>query len=82
MFVLLSSKPPFDGENDDQIKKSIKKGKLLYEGTLASPEWKKISKLTKDFIRDKLLIADPDVRISAPEFLDHPWMKNNTKIRT
>jgi calcium-dependent protein kinase len=50
LFILLSGKPPFDGESDHEIIQKVKTGKFeMKEGA-----WFFVSKEAKDFIR-KLL---------------------------
>lgn len=34
------------------------------------------SSLASDFVK-KLLVVDPDVRMTAPQALEHPWIKNH-----
>ena len=70
MYILLSGRPPFGGDNDDEIMEQVKIGKYDLE---ESP-FDKISNSGKDLIK-KLLIFDPKKRISAREALDHPWFK-------
>lgn len=75
MYILLCAYPPFDGTNDEEIIKNVEKGKYSMDGE----EWKTISKEAKDLI-SKLLKYNPKDRISAQESLDHPWIRNNTKL--
>ena len=70
MYVLLTKKPPFNGEMTEEIIASIEKG----EYDLKSPPFDKISKSALDLIQ-KLLNKDVEKRISAQEALNHPWFK-------
>ncbi len=70
MYILLSGRPPFGGDDDNEIMSNVKKGKYDLE---TSP-FNKVSKNALDLIR-KLLIMDKDKRISAQEALNHPWFK-------
>lgn len=70
MYMLLSGKPPFDGLDDKEIIKKVKKGEI-YVNTL---EWKKKSRDAIDLLK-KLLTKDPEKRISAMEALAHPWIR-------
>jgi calcium-dependent protein kinase len=70
LYILLSGRPPFDGNDDREIVKNVKRG----EYSVNIPEFKKISEEAKDFIR-KMLTYDPSQRISAEEALNHTWIK-------
>ena len=70
MYVLLTKKPPFNGDMAEEIIASIEKG----EYDLKSPPFDKISKSALDLIQ-KLLNKDVEKRISAQEALNHPWFK-------
>ena len=72
MYVLLTKKPPFDGDMTEEIIASIEKG----EFDLKSPPFDKISKSALDLIQ-KLLNKDVEKRISAQEALNHPWFKEH-----
>lgn len=77
LYILLSAKPPFDGETDADIVQNVKKGD--YE--LTSDTWKKISKEAKDLI-SKLLVMDVNARIDAKTALAHPWFTKNKSKET
>ena len=70
MYVLLTKKPPFNGEMTEEIIASIEKG----EYDLKSSPFDKISNNALDLIQ-KLLNKDVEKRISAQEALNHPWFK-------
>ena len=70
MYVLLTKKPPFNGDMAEEIIASIEKG----EYDLKSPPFDKISNSALDLIQ-KLLNKDVEKRISAQEALNHPWFK-------
>ena len=63
-YILLSGKPPFDGVDDKEIIKRVKKGEILVN-TL---EWKKKSRDAIDLLK-KLMTKEADKRISAMEAL-------------
>ena len=54
MYILLSGKPPFDGETDKEIWKKVRDGKY----TVWSDEWEEISEEAIDLIK-KLMWYDP-----------------------
>jgi len=70
LYILLSGKPPFYGDDDKEILSSVKNGSY----TLSGAEWKNISNEAKDLIK-KMLIYDPNQRITAEAALNHPWIK-------
>lgn len=75
LYILLTSRPPFAGDNDDQIISRVKGGK--YDMSL-SP-WDKISSEAKDLVKN-LLQIDSTKRLSAEQALSHPWIiKNESK---
>ena len=70
LYILLTGRPPFDGNDDDEIIENVKKGvfdKWSYPFPLLSEQ-------AKDLIF-KLLQYDPKKRISAEQALEHPWFK-------
>lgn len=68
MFTLLGGYPPFFGENNKQIFKKVMEAKLVFD----SPVWSRVSKQGKELI-SKLIVKDPESRITAKQALDHPW---------
>ena len=70
LYILLTGRPPFDGNDDEEILENVKKGvydKWSYPFPLLSPH-------AKDLIT-KLLQYDPKKRLSAEQALEHPWFK-------
>jgi calcium-dependent protein kinase len=74
LYILLCGRPPFDGENDDQILENVAKG--LYK--ISGPIWSKVSTEGIDLVR-KMLQFDPEKRISAQLALSHQWIVTNTE---
>ncbi len=72
LYILLSGRPPFGGENDKEIMQRVAIGKY----DLISEPFNKISGTCIDLIQ-KLLIKEPKKRISAEEALKHNWFKAN-----
>ena len=72
MYILLSGRPPFGGDNDKEIMEKVIVGKYDLE---TSP-FDKLSKSGKDLIQ-KLLTFEPTKRITAEQALSHPWFKEN-----
>lgn len=70
LYILLSAKPPFNGNDDIEIKEKVKKGEFKIEGGI----WENISPLAKNLLKN-LLEKDQGIRISAEEALNHKWFK-------
>ena len=68
MYILLSGKLPFNGDNDIEICKRILNGNY----DLKNEPWDKISYEAKDLIK-KLLLKDSQKRINAEDALNHKW---------
>ena len=71
MYILLTGRPPFDGEDDDEILKNVEKG--VYDTT--SDPFPSLSNEAKDLIT-KLLTYDPVKRINVDDALLHDWFKS------
>ena len=72
MYILLSARPPFGGNDDNDIMERVSIGKY----DLESSPFDKLSSSALDLIR-KCLTMDVNQRISADECLKHPWFKEN-----
>lgn len=70
LYILLSGKPPFFGDDDHQILNSVKIGTYSLQGA----EWKAISNEAKDLIKG-MLTYDAVSRITAEKALNHAWIK-------
>ena len=70
MYILLSARPPFGGEDDNEIMERVARGNY----DLESPPFDRLSSNSIDLIQ-KLLTMDPNLRISAEQALNHPWFK-------
>lgn len=72
VYMLLSGSPPFNGDQDAEIIRKIKRGRIQYP----EERWGKISDDAKEFIK-KLLKRDPDERPSAAEASKLPWLQKD-----
>jgi calcium-dependent protein kinase len=70
LYILLTGRPPFDGNDDDEILENVKKG--VYDNS--SYPFPLLSVHAKDLI-SKLLQYDPKKRYSAEQAIEHPWFK-------
>lgn len=69
LYTLLSGLPPFNENQNSELFEKIKTA----EYTFPPSEWDSISFEAKDLI-SKLLVTDPEKRLTAEEILEHPWM--------
>ena len=76
LYILLSQKLPFSIDEEKESDEELLNKILIRKYDLESPPFNTISKNAKDLI-NKLLINDPQKRISAEEALNHPWFKEN-----
>ncbi|KAI3917561.1 hypothetical protein MKW98_021323 [Papaver atlanticum] len=70
LYILLSGKVPFWGATEETTFDAIMAAKLHFP----SDPWDQISVSAKDLIT-KILSPYPTKRLTAPQILDHPWMK-------
>ena len=71
LYILLTGRPPFDGNDDDEILENVKKGVF----DRSSYPYPLLSSNAKDLI-DKLLQYDPKKRLIAEKAIEHPWFKS------
>jgi calcium-dependent protein kinase len=70
LYVLLSGKPPFYGQNDAAILDMIR----YSEPSFADPVFNSVSESAIDLIT-KMLIKEPSLRPSMEEVINHPWLQ-------
>ena len=70
LFVLLSGQLPFYDEDQFELFEKIKKG----DYNMNDPVWDNVSSAAKDLVR-KLLVVDPNSRITGKEIQAHPWIQ-------
>ena len=72
LYILVSGRPPFSGENDNITMNKILTGKFEFkwEG------WKQISQELKDLI-SSMLTLDVENRPSANDLLENKWLNDN-----
>eukprot|EP01025_Chloroclados_australasicus_P018255 TRINITY_DN1946_c0_g2_i2.p1 TRINITY_DN1946_c0_g2~~TRINITY_DN1946_c0_g2_i2.p1 ORF type:complete len:675 (-),score=121.75 TRINITY_DN1946_c0_g2_i2:1748-3772(-) len=69
LFILLGGYPPFYHESEAVLFEIIRKGLFKFD----DPVWEEVSDQAKDLI-SKLLVVNPNKRLSAGEALQHPWL--------
>jgi calcium-dependent protein kinase len=70
LYLMLSGNPPFPGRSQSEILSKVMTG--VY--SLGDRAWRKVSKEAKDLIQ-RMIVVDPDSRISAQDALRHPWFR-------
>ena len=85
-YILLSGSPPFSGTDTQQILKRIMRGSYsfhrkkyiyIYIYMYIEKEWSFVSQDAKQFVQ-KLLVYNPEQRLSAREAMDNPWILKMT----
>lgn len=71
LYILLCGYPPFVSPENDQeeLFECILRGQYVF----ASPHWDHISDSAKRLISN-MLREEPELRFSAEDVLDHPWL--------
>jgi len=70
LFIMLSGKPPFGGKSNKEIIENVLKGQFSFKHAV----WESISDNAKDLI-SKLLERQADMRLTAEEAYNHPWIQ-------
>ena len=70
LYILLCGRPPFNSKSNREVLEKTARG--LYSMTGA--EWDDISEDAKDLV-SKMLVVNPEERISTEDILAHPWIK-------
>jgi serine/threonine protein kinase len=76
LYILLSGSPPFYDDDNFVLFEKIKNVEYNFD----APVWKSISPEAKDIIR-RLLVKDPDERLTPDEVLTHPWIVGDCKTK-
>lgn len=71
MYILLTGKPPFDGEDDEIIKQKVMTGKY----SMSDPVWKHVSQEAIQLLKS-MMCTDVSQRVTAKKALDHAWFQN------
>ena len=68
LYILLCGYPPFDGDNNNEIFRSVLKQKVTFDPA----DWSEISTHAKSLI-EWMLDKDCQTRATAKQCLGHPW---------
>lgn len=74
MYIMLSGRPPFGGKNNNEILNNVMQGKFDFSAS----NWALVSDEAKDLI-SKLLERQADIRLTAQEAFNHPWIQRQRK---
>uniref|UniRef100_A0A8C0JCB3 Checkpoint kinase 2 n=1 Tax=Chelonoidis abingdonii TaxID=106734 RepID=A0A8C0JCB3_CHEAB len=78
LFVCLCGYPPFNEQNTQlSLKDQITRG----EYTFIPREWKHVSDMALDLVK-KLLVVDPNKRLTTEKALEHPWLQDESMKST
>lgn len=72
MYVLLSGRLPFEGQNNDEIIEKIKTADYNFQGE----QWRRVTNAAQDLIRC-MLNPNPELRYTAYQAYNHAWIQNN-----
>jgi len=75
LYILLSGMPPFEGDDDAQIIRNVKRGQIRFD----FPEFNGVSKEAKDLILTLCTLNDSK-RISAQEALNFHWVQQPSRV--
>eukprot|EP00796_Vickermania_ingenoplastis_P010296 gene10296-7198_t len=68
-YALLSGRLPFSSSTHQKIFARVVEGKWSFTGSA----WANVSSLAREFVK-KCLEPNPNIRLSAKELLNHPWL--------
>jgi len=74
LYILLSGRLPFSGDEDDELFKHILEAKIEWK----SPQFDKVSEQAKDLI-SHLIQKEPNDRFTAAQALTHPFITSNDR---
>mmetsp|Transcript_84007 Transcript_84007/g.125922 ORF Transcript_84007/g.125922 Transcript_84007/m.125922 type:complete len:360 (-) Transcript_84007:97-1176(-) len=75
-YILLVGRPPFEGQDDEEILAKVRRGVFSLEEEEINVE---MSDEAKDFIKS-LLKRDPRRRLTAEAAMQHPWMAKHLSL--
>jgi len=74
LYILLSGRLPFSGDSDEELFSNILECELEWK----TPQFDNVSDEAKDLI-SRLIIPDPEDRLTAEEALQHPFIQGESK---
>jgi calcium/calmodulin-dependent protein kinase I len=75
VYILVAGYPPFYDDNQKKLFAKIKKGRFEFH----EEYWGGVSEEAKDLIT-RMLTVDPDLRPTAAQLLEHPWLQSSPEL--
>ncbi|KAM7006917.1 MAP kinase-activated protein kinase 3 isoform 1-T1 [Tautogolabrus adspersus] len=79
MYILLCGFPPFYSNTGQAISPGMKKRIRMGQYEFPNPEWAEVSQEAKDLIH-QLLKTDPNERMSITQFMNNPWINQQSMV--
>lgn len=77
LYTVLCGFPPFYDDNHDVLTHKI----ITADYVFLEPWWDEVSEDAKDLI-SKMLVVDPEVRITLDEIYEHPWLADVVSLES
>lgn len=77
LYTVLCGFPPFYDDNHDVLTHKI----ITADYVFLEPWWDEVSENAKDLI-SKMLVVDPEVRITLDEIYEHPWLADVVSLES
>lgn len=74
LYILLCGVPPFWAESEQGVAQAILRGAIDFK----RQPWPSVSESAKNLVK-QMLEADPKLRLTAKQVLEHPWLQNAKK---
>ncbi|XP_060898368.1 MAP kinase-activated protein kinase 3 isoform X1 [Labrus mixtus] len=79
MYILLCGFPPFYSNTGQAISPGMKRRIRMGQYEFPNPEWAEVSQEAKDLIH-QLLKTDPNERMSITQFMNNPWINQQSMV--
>lgn len=76
-YYMLIGDPPFNAESDSELFETI----IMTDVPYHQDYWSNVSPLWMDFLK-KLLVKEPEYRLTAREAACHPWIEQNLSVQS
>ncbi|KAJ8395763.1 hypothetical protein AAFF_G00030000 [Aldrovandia affinis] len=79
MYILLCGYPPFYSNTGQPISPGMKRRIRMGQYEFPNPEWADVSEEAKQLIH-QLLKTDPNERMTINQFMNHPWINQQSMV--